>query len=82
MPFERLDLTKEEALDLFADNKYKVEFIDSKIALDEMTSVYKIGDFIDLCTGPHIDTTGRVKAFKLLKHSASYWQGDATKDSL
>lgn len=47
-----------------------------------MTSVYKIGDFIDLCTGPHIEHTGYAKAFKLIKHSSSYWLADATKDSL
>ena len=78
----RLNCNKEEALDLFAENKYKQEFIDSKVAENEMTSVYKIGDFVDLCTGPHIEHTGKAKAFKVLKHSASYWQADATQDSL
>ena len=42
-----------------------------------MTSVYKIGDFIDLCTGPHIQHTGLAKGFAITKHSASYWLGDA-----
>ena len=69
-------------MDLFSYNKYKVELINDKIADNELTSVYRVGDFIDLCTGPHIEHTGRVKAMKLLKHSAAYWQGDATKDSL
>lgn len=47
-----------------------------------MTQVYRIGDFIDLCTGPHLPHTGLVKAFKLLKHSAAYWQGNAENESL
>ena len=45
-----------------------------------MTSVYKIGDFIDLCTGPHLSNTSLVKGFAITKHSASYWLGDASKD--
>ena len=47
-----------------------------------MTSVYKIGNFIDLCTGPHIKHTGVAKAFAITKHSAAYWLGDASKDHL
>ena len=47
-----------------------------------MTSVYRIGDFIDLCTGPHIDHTGRAQGFHLTKNSASYWLGDAKNESL
>ena len=77
-----MDLTKEQALDLFSYNKYKVELIQDKVADNSLTSAYRVGDFIDLCTGPHFEHTGHVKAFKLLKHSASYWQGDASKDSL
>ncbi len=59
-----------------------MELIKSKVADDEMTSVYRLGDFVDLCTGPHIEHTGLVKSFKVLKHSSSYWLGDAAKDSL
>ncbi len=80
--FERLDLTKEQALDLFSYNKYKVEFITQKIRDDELTSVYAIDDFVDLCTGPHFEHTGLVKAIQILKSSGSYWQGDSTKESL
>lgn len=47
-----------------------------------MTSVYALEDFVDLCTGPHFENTGYVKAVQILKNSGSYWQGDATKDSL
>ena len=47
-----------------------------------MTSVYKVGDFIDLCTGPHLPHTGHARAFKLMKNSATYWLGDSKNDSL
>mmetsp|Transcript_23213 Transcript_23213/g.16510 ORF Transcript_23213/g.16510 Transcript_23213/m.16510 type:complete len:112 (+) Transcript_23213:111-446(+) len=47
-----------------------------------MTSVYRIGDFVDLCTGPHVEHTGKIKAFKLMKHSAAYWLGDQNNESL
>lgn len=56
-PFERLLLSKEQALDLFSYNKFKVELITKKVEDNELTSVFKIGDFIDLCTGPHIPST-------------------------
>lgn len=67
---------------MFEDNKYKQELIQSKVKDGETTSCYRIGDFVDLCTGPHIEHTGFARGFKILKNSASYWQGDATKDSL
>lgn len=47
-----------------------------------MTSVYRMGDFIDLCTGPHLASTKLVGAFKVMKHSQAYWLGDASKQSL
>ena len=80
--FERLLISKEEALDLFSYNRFKTHRIENKIPNGCMTSVYKIGDFIDLCTGPHIPHTGLVKGFAITKHSASYWLGDAKSDNL
>ena len=62
---------------MFSYNKYKVEFISSKIADNELTSAYAIDDFVDLCTGPHFEHTGHVKAIQILKNSGSYWQGDS-----
>lgn len=73
-------ISKEEALDLFSYNRFKSHLIQTKIPDNSLTSVYKLGDFIDLCTGPHLQHTGLVKAFAITKHSASYWLGDATKD--
>lgn len=75
-------MTKSEALDLFDYNDFKKYLIETKIADNEMTSVYRVGDFIDLCTGPHIPHSGFARAFKLLKHSATYWLGDAQNESL
>lgn len=62
VPFERIELTKDQAMDLFSYNKYKVELIESKIQVGEMTSVYALDDFIDLCTGPHFAHAGHIKA--------------------
>jgi threonyl-tRNA synthetase len=67
---------------MFSENKFKTYMIDTKIGREEMTSVYRIGDFIDLCTGPHIAHTGYAKGFKLTKHSGAYWLGDSQNESL
>ncbi|ETB57713.1 threonine-tRNA ligase, variant [Plasmodium yoelii 17X] len=81
--FEKMICTKEEVLELFKYNPFKIELIKSKIKNDnEKTSVYKCGNFIDLCLGPHIKNTGKVKAFKVLKNSSAYWLGNKNNDSL
>lgn len=80
--FERLVVSKEQALDLFSYNNFKVELIEKKIGDSELTSVFRIGDFIDLCTGPHIPSTKHVRGFKILKHSHAYWLGDSSRESL
>lgn len=80
--FERLEMTKEQLLKMFHYNKYKVKFISDKIPDGTSTTVYRCGPLIDLCVGPHIPHSGRIKAFKVLKNSSSYFLGDATNDSL
>lgn len=75
-------ITKEEALELFADNPFKVKILSTKVADGSRTTVYRCGDLIDLCRGPHVSNTGKVKAFAAAKHSAAYWLGDAENDSL
>ena len=80
--FFRLVLTKEQALDLFKANPFKVQIISTKIQDGKSVTVYKCGDLIDLCTGPHIPTTKLIKGFKVMRNSASYWLGKATNDSL
>jgi threonyl-tRNA synthetase len=74
--FEKSALKKDEALKLFKKmgEPYKVEMIEA--LPDNEVSIYKDGDFTDLCKGPHIDSTGEVKAFKLLSIAGAYWHGD------
>lgn len=71
--FERSEIRKQEAKILFKDNPYKIELIDD--IEDKKVSVYYSGDFVDLCSGPHIPSTGKVGAFKLLSIAGAYWRG-------
>lgn len=73
--FEQLILTKEEALQLFADNPFKVKLIQAKIKDGERTSAYRSGKLVDLCTGPHVDDSSKIKAVKVNMDSSSYWLG-------
>ncbi|KPK00359.1 MAG: threonyl-tRNA synthetase [Nitrospira bacterium SG8_35_4] len=75
-PFVRKDISRRDAIDLFLKlgESYKVELLNEMI--DEEVTVYEEGDFIDLCRGPHLESTGRVKAFKLLSVAGAYWRGD------
>ena len=73
-PFIKQEVTKQEARRLFAAQPYKLELIDE--IPDENVSVYRQGSFIDLCRGPHVDSTGEVKAFKLVSIAGAYWRGD------
>lgn len=80
--FVRLEMTKEELLKMFYYNKFKVKFISDKVPDGTSTTVYRCGTLIDLCRGPHILHTGKIKAMKLLKNSSSYFLGDANNESL
>lgn len=80
--FERLVVTKEEAIDLFSGNPFKEQLIRNKVPDGTRTTVYKCGDLIDLCRGPHIPHTGRIKAFAATGHSATNWLGETENDSL
>lgn len=80
--FQRLVVTKDEALELFAGNPFKEQIIKTKVPEGSRTTVYKCGDLIDLCRGPHVPHTGRVKAFAATRHSATNWLGDTENDSL
>ncbi|BAK94612.1 threonine--tRNA ligase [Tetragenococcus halophilus] len=75
-PINRKVLSKEEALDLFADDPYKVELIHD-MPEDEQITAYEQGDFIDLCRGPHVPSTGRIQVFKLLSVAGAYWRGNS-----
>ncbi|ORZ33962.1 threonyl-tRNA synthetase [Catenaria anguillulae PL171] len=81
-PFERLVMSKENLLEMFKHNPYKQHIIKDKIPDGTSTTVYRCGPLIDLCRGPHVPNTGRIKAFSVMKNSSSYFLGDAKNDSL
>ncbi len=78
--FQRELIAKGEALKLFKNEPYKLELINE--LPDEEVVIYKNGDFVDLCKGPHLSTTGEIKAFKLLSVAGAYWRGDEKKPML
>lgn len=71
----RQEVTKEEALEIFADDPYKVELISEHA--DAGLTVYRQGEFVDLCRGPHVPSTGRIQVFKLLNVAGAYWRGNS-----
>lgn len=73
-PIVRKVVSKAEALALFADDPYKVELIEA-LPAEEVITVYDQGDFVDLCRGVHVPTTGRIQVFKLLSVAGAYWRG-------
>lgn len=79
---QRLVLSKEDALKMFAYNPFKISLITNKIADGGFATAYRCGPLIDLCTGPHTSNTSMIKAFKVMKNSSAYWLGDAKNDSL
>jgi threonyl-tRNA synthetase len=82
IPLERIEMSREEAADLFAGlgETYKVELI--RDMGDEVVSAYREGEFIDLCRGPHLPRTGILKAFKLTSLAGAYWRGDENRPML
>jgi len=79
--FERKVVSKEQALEIFKDNPFKLELINELDETEEI-SLYRNGNFIDLCRGPHIPHTGMIKGFKLLKISGAYWRADQKREQL
>lgn len=73
---KKVELSRDEALEMFHDDEYKIDLIES-MADDTVITAYRQGDFIDLCRGPHMNTTKQLKNFKLLKVSGAYYKGDA-----
>ena len=74
MPFVRQEVTKQEACELFSAQPYKLELLNE--IPDEKVGVYRQGSFVDLCRGPHVDSTGEIRAFKLVSIAGAYWRGD------
>ena len=83
LKLERFELPRNEALELMKDEPYKVELIND-LPEDAIISFYKQGEFTDLCAGPHLDSTGRVKgnAIKLTACNSAYWRGDSNRQVL
>jgi threonyl-tRNA synthetase len=80
-PIERVEISREQAKELFADDHYKLELIED-IPDDAPITIYRQGDWFDLCRGPHLPSTGKIKAFKLLSVAGAYWRGDAANQQL
>ena len=77
----RNEISKEEALQMFKDDEYKIDLINN-MEEGSVISIYTQGDFTDLCRGPHVESVKELKNFKLLKHSGAYWKGDANNKML
>jgi len=78
----REEISKEDALERFKDDPYKIDLISRMDENDTVISCYTQGDFTDLCRGPHVETVKELKHFKLLKFSGAYWKGDAKNKML
>jgi len=79
--FVRSEVSREEALEIFKDNPYKVEII-NELPDDATISTYRQGNFLDLCKGPHVESTGKIGPFKLLSVAGAYWRGDERRPML
>ena len=81
LPIEKFSLTKEKAIELMKDEPYKIELINDLDDGEEI-SFYRQGEFTDLCAGPHLISTGKVKSVKILSSSSAYWKGDEKREVL
>ncbi|XP_021488945.1 threonine--tRNA ligase 2, cytoplasmic isoform X2 [Meriones unguiculatus] len=80
-PFERLEASKDALLEMFKYNKFKCRILKEKV--DTLTTtVYRCGPLIDLCKGPHVRHTGKIKAIKIFKNSSTYWEGNPEMETL
>ena len=80
LPFERSEVTKDQAMQLFACQPFKLELINELPG--DTVSTYRQGSFLDLCKGPHVTSTGKIRAFKLLSIAGAYWRGDEKRPML
>ncbi|XP_077907398.1 threonine--tRNA ligase 2, cytoplasmic isoform X2 [Ictidomys tridecemlineatus] len=80
-PFERLEVSKETLLDMFKYNKFKCRILKEKVDTPT-TTVYRCGPLIDLCKGPHVRHTGKIKTIKIFKNSSTYWEGNPEMETL
>ena len=81
-PISREEHNNESLREIFIDNQFKIEIIDEKIGHETGSSIYKQGNFVDLCRGPHVSFTSQLRWFKLTSTSQAYWRADSKKESL
>lgn len=83
LPIERIVVTRDEALQMFRDrdDRFKVEIIED-LPEDETLTIYRQGEFVDLCRGPHLPSTGRIKVFQLMSIAGAYWRGRSDREML
>lgn len=79
---EREEYDNKRLRKMFSDNSFKIEIIDDKIGHDGGSSAYRQGDFVDLCRGPHVESTAKLRWFKLTSTSQAYWRADAKREAL
>jgi len=80
-PFERLTMKKSDLLEMFKYNEFKLRILNEKVKT-ETTTVYRNGPLIDLCRGPHVRHTGKIKAMSVTKNSSTYWEGNSEAETL
>ena len=82
LAIERFERDREEAFEVYEDNEFKREILETEAAGDESVSFYEQGEFEDLCRGPHVESTGEIGGFALLSISGAYWRGDEDNEML
>ena len=82
LEISREEYDNDELRSMFRDNKFKLEIMDDKIGHDIGSSIYRQGEFVDLCRGPHVPSTSHLRWFKLTSTSTAYWRADSNRETL
>tara|TARA_B100001029_G_scaffold145227_1_gene125463 strand:- start:2301 stop:4352 length:2052 start_codon:yes stop_codon:yes gene_type:complete len=82
VPIKREEYDNEKLREMFSENQFKVEIMDDKIGHDVGSSTYRQGNFVDLCRGPHVESTAKLRWFKLTSTSQAFWRADASRETL
>jgi threonyl-tRNA synthetase len=82
LAIERTERSRDEAFEVYEDNPFKRDILETEVAGEDPVSFYEQGEFFDLCQGPHVESTGEIGGFSLLETSAAYWRGEEENESL